>query len=159
MPRIDPNASARKHLIALLKGGSAHLTVDAALKGFPAALRGKRPKGSPHSPWEVLEHMRIAQWDILGFTRDAKHVSPKLPDGYWPKSPAPPNAKAWDKSVKGFRADLRAMIALVSNKSIDLFAPIAHGDGQTVFREVVVLADHTAYHLGQFVLLRKMLGG
>jgi hypothetical protein len=158
MPRMTADASTRQHLIQLLKGGDAHLNFDAAIKGFPVALRGKRPKGSPHSPWEILEHLRIAQWDILGFTRDAKHVSPKFPDGYWPKSPAPTNAQAWDKSVKAFRSDLKAMIALVSKKSTDLYAPIPHGDGQTVFREALVLADHNAYHLGQFMLLRRILG-
>jgi hypothetical protein len=158
MPRLNADASARQHLVQLLKGGQAHLDFDAAVKGFPVALRGKRPKGSPHSPWELLEHMRIAQWDILEFTRDPKHVSPEFPSGYWPAKPAPPDQQAWDKSVKTFRKDLKAMIALVSNKSTDLYTPFAHGQGQTVFREAVVLADHTAYHLGQFVLLRKMLG-
>jgi hypothetical protein len=158
MPRTGPDASARKHLIALLKGGSAHLTFDAAIKGFPVTLRGKRPKGSPHSPWELLEHMRIAQRDILEFTRDPKHISPDFPSGYWPAKAAPPNKQAWDKSVKAFRADLKAIIALVSKRSTDFYAPIPHGDGQTVFREALVLADHNAYHLGQLILLRKMLG-
>ena len=157
MPRTD--TSLRKHLVELLKAGHAHLTFDAAINGFPVALRGKRPKGSPHSPWEVLEHMRIAQWDILGFTRDPKHVSPEFPEGYWPAKPSPPNKQAWDKSVKAFRSDLKAMIALVSKRTTDLHAPIPHGDGQTVLREALLVADHNAYHLGQFMLLRKMLGG
>jgi DinB superfamily len=158
MPRMTTDASARQHLVQLLEGGGAHLTFDAAINGFPIALRGKRPKGSPHSPWELLEHMRIAQWDILEFTRDPKHVSPDFPLGYWPAKPAPPNAQAWDTSVKAFRVDHKAMIALVSKKSTNLLAPIPHGDGQTVFREALVLADHNAYHLGQFMLLRRMLG-
>src|SRR6059058_4834128 len=158
MPRTPADVSARKHLVQLLQGGQAHLDFDAAIKGFPIALRGKRPKGSPHSPWEILEHMRIAQWDILGFTRDPKHVSPDFPSGYWPAKPAPPNKQSWDKAVNAFRSDLKAMIALVSNKKTDLYAPIPHGDGQTVFREALLVADHNAYHLGQFMLLRKMLG-
>src|SRR3954466_12850445 len=122
MPRTSTNASTRQHLVQLLKGGQAHLDFDAAIKGFPVALRGKRPKGSPHSAWELLEHMRIAQWDILEFTRDVKHVSPKFPEGYWPAKPVPPNKLAWDRSLKMFRADLRSMVALVSDTSTDLYA-------------------------------------
>jgi hypothetical protein len=144
--------------VEVLKGGQAHLDFDAAVKGFPVALRGKRPRGSPHSPWELLEHMRIAQWDILEFTRNAKHVSPEFPEGYWPGKAEPPNKLVWDKSVKTFRADLKSMMALVADKSRDLYSPIPHGDGQTLFREALLVADHNAYHLGQFVLLRKMLG-
>src|SRR4051812_5739487 len=148
----------RKHLLSLLNGGNAHLDFDSAIKNFPAALRGKRPKGSPHSPWEILEHMRLAQWDILEFTRDPKHVSPDFPDGYWPSTPEPPNNKAWNKSAGAFRADLKAISDLVANKSTDLFAPIPHGDGQTILREALLVADHNAYHLGQLVLLRRILG-
>ena len=142
----------------LLAGGDAHLKFDEAVKVFPAGSRGYRPEGSPHSAWELLEHMRIAQWDIVEFSRSAKHVSPKFPDGYWPNSQEPPNAKAWDDSVKAFKADLKKMITLVSNPKTDLFAQISHGDGQTVLREALVLADHNAYHLGQLMLIRKMLG-
>jgi hypothetical protein len=157
MPITAQNRVLRTHVIALLRGGSAHVNFDAAVKHFPAALRGKRAKGSPHSPWELLEHMRIAQWDILEFSRDPKHVSPKFPEGYWPTKPEPPSAQAWEKSVKAFRADHATMIKLVSNEKTDLFAEIPHSDGQTILREALVLADHTAYHLGQFVLLRKTL--
>ena len=150
--------SLRQHLVALLKGGSAHATFDAAVKDFPVNLYGKRPKGAAHSPWEVLEHLRIAQWDILEFSRNAKHVSPEFPDGYWPKTPAPADAKAWPKSVESFRTDLKAMVALAENESVDLFARIPHGEGQTILREVLVLADHNAYHLGELLLLRRLLG-
>jgi len=150
--------SLRQHLVALLKGGSAHATFDAAVKDFPAKHYGKRPRGAAHSPWEVLEHMRIAQWDILEFSRNAKHVSPEFPDGYWPKTPAPADATAWTKSVQSFRADLKAMVALAENESVDLFARIPHGEGQTILREVLVLADHNAYHLGELLLLRRLLG-
>ena len=148
----------RQHLVSLLKGGDAHATYDAAVKDFPANLYGKKPKGAAHSPWEVLEHMRIAQWDILEFSRNAKHVSPEFPDGYWPKTPAPADATAWTKSVQSFRADLKAMVALAENESVDLFARIPHGEGQTILREVLVLADHNAYHLGELLLLRRLLG-
>jgi len=148
----------RQHLVSLLKGGDAHATYDAAVKDFPANLYGKKPKGAAHSPWEVLEHLRIAQWDILEFSRNAKHVSPKFPDGYWPKTPAPADATAWIKSVQSFRADLKAMVALAENESVDLLARIPHGEGQTMLREVLVLADHNAYHLGELLLLRRLLG-
>jgi len=155
---MTDDKSLRQHLVALLKGGSAHATFDAAVKDFPANLYGKRPKGAAHSSWEVLEHMRIAQWDILEFSRNAKHVSPEFPDGYWPKAPAPADARAWTKSVQSFGADLKAMVALAENESVDLFARIPHGEGQTILREVLVLADHNAYHLGELLLLRRLLG-
>jgi DinB superfamily len=148
----------REHLVYLLKGGGAHLDFDAAIKDLPANLRGKRPRGAAHSAWELLEHMRIAQWDILEFSRNAKHISPEFPSGYWPNSSAPPNPKAWSQSVEGFRADLKAMAELVANEATDVFAPIPHGEGQTVLREALLVADHNAYHLGQFVSLRRLLG-
>jgi hypothetical protein len=148
----------RDHILKLLEGGHAHVTFEAAIKGIPAALRGKRPKGVEHSLWEILEHMRIAQWDILEFSRDRKHVSPKWPDDYWPKSKTPPNASAWAKSVKAFATDLEAVRKLVSADSTDLYAPIPHGDGQTILREALLIADHNAYHLGELVLVRRLLG-
>ena len=148
----------RRHLRGLLKGDGAHADFDGAVKDLPVELRGKRPPGSEHSPWEVLEHMRIAQWDILEFTRSARHVSPEFPGGYWPSGQTPPDAKAWDKSAEGFRRDLESMAELVANDSTDLFAPIPHGEGKTILREALLLADHNAYHLGQLVLLRRLLG-
>jgi len=155
---MKKDKSLREHLVKLLKEGEAHVTFEAAAKDFPTNLRGKRPKGAEHSPWELLEHLRIAQWDILEFSRDPKHVSPEFPAGYWPNKPAPPNEKAWDKSVKAFRADLKAMVELIADGSIDLYAKIPHGDGQTILRQALLTADHNAYHLGQFVQLRKILG-
>ncbi len=148
----------REHVVKLLEGGQAHATLETAVKGLPAALRGKRPKGAEHSPWEILEHMRIAQWDILEFSRDPKHVSPAWPSGYWPKSKTPPNDKAWAKSIRAFHADLEAMRKLVAAESTDLYAPIPHGDGQTILREALLIADHNAYHLGELVLVRRLLG-
>lgn len=149
----------RQHLVALLKGGDAHVDFDRAVKDLPVELRGKKPKGAEHSPWELLEHLRIAMWDILEFSRDARHKSPEFPAGYWPKNPAPPSEKAWEQSVQGFRKDLQAMCDLVQDESVDLFAKIPHGDGQTVLREALVAADHNAYHIGQLVLLRRILSG
>jgi len=148
----------RDHLLSLLNGGGAHLSFDAALKGLPAALRGKRPKGASHSIWEIVEHMRIAQWDILEFSRDAKHVSPEWPAGYWPKTQSPPANASWSKTVRSFRADLESMCELVKDSSTDLFAKIPHGTGQTILREALLIADHNAYHLGEILLVRRLLG-
>ena len=156
--QADHGASLRQHLLDLLNGGHAHATFDAAVKNLPIALRGKRPRGAEHSPWEVLEHLRIAQWDILEFSRDAAHQSPAWPSGYWPATPVPPDPKAWDKSVRAFRRDLKAMCDLVADPSTDLYARIPHGDGQTILREALLVADHNAYHLGELVLVRRLLG-
>ncbi len=159
MPAAKKSSDAlRQQLLELLRGGNAHAGFDAAVADFPAQLRGKKPKGAEHSAWQLLEHLRIAQWDILEFSRDAKHVSPKWPDGYWPKADAPPSAAAWSNSVRRFRADLKAMAKLVADKDRDLFALIPHGEGQTLLREALLLADHNAYHIGQLILLRRLLG-
>jgi hypothetical protein len=155
---MDKDRALREHLLYLLKDGGAHLKFDAVIADLPPALRGARPAGVPHSPWRLLEHMRIAQWDILEFSRNPKHVSPKFPDGYWPKDDAPPDAGAWDKSVEDFRADLQAMCDLVAEPKTDLLARIPHGEGQTVLREALLVADHNAYHLGQLVVVRRALG-
>jgi hypothetical protein len=152
------DASLRRHLIELLRGGNAHAGFDDAVRNLSPALRGKTPKGAEHSPWETLEHLRIAQWDILEFSRDPKHESPDWPSGYWPRTPAPPDANAWDKSVRAFRRDLKAMCDRIANPATDLYAPIAHGSGQTLLREALLVADHNAYHLGQLVLVRRLLG-
>lgn len=154
----DRDASLRQHVLDLLTGGHAHADFESAIRDIAPAQRGKRPQGAAHSPWEVLEHMRIAQWDILEFSRDPGHQSPDWPGGYWPATPAPPDDKAWDKSVRAFRRDLKAIGDLVKNPATDLFAPIPHGSGQTVLREVLLVADHNAYHLGELVLLRRLLG-
>jgi hypothetical protein len=152
------NAALREQLVYLLKGGGAHVHFEDALDGFPAGLRGTFAKGLPHTAWQLLEHVRIAQWDILEFSRNAKHVSPDFPGGYWPKTPAPSGDADWEKSVKEFRRDLAATVQLVKNPRTDLFKKIPHGDKQTVLREVLLLADHNSYHLGQLVDLRRALG-
>ena len=148
----------REHLLYLLRGGGAHLDFDAAIANLPAKLRGAKPPGVPHTPWRLLEHMRIAQWDIVEFSRNPKHVSPAFPDGYWPAGDAPPDNAAWDRSVEAFRADLKAVQDLVADSATDLFAAIPWGDGQTILREALLVADHNAYHLGQLVMLRRTLG-
>jgi hypothetical protein len=149
--------SVRKQVLDLLASGNAHMDFDASVARFPASLRGVKPTGAAHTPWQILEHMRIAQWDILEFSRNSKHVSPEFPAGYWPATDTPPSARAWNLSVQAFRADLEAMVALVSNPKNDLFARIKHGKGQTLLREALLIADHNAYHLGQLVFLRKIL--
>jgi hypothetical protein len=154
----DPNHFLRQHLLELMAGGSAHAKFDDAIKGLPPKLRGARPANFPHTPWMLLEHMRIAQWDILEFSRNRKHKSPNWPEGYWPKTEAPPNAAAWTKSIASFKADLKSMQALVANPKTDLFAKIPWGDGQTILREALLLADHNAYHLAQIVDVRRLLG-
>lgn len=156
MKKLDP---LREHIVNLLTKGEAHMDVRSALDKFPRELRGKKPKGAPHTPWQLLEHMRIAQWDIVEFILDAKHVSPKWPEGYWPKSDAPKDDKAWKKSVDDLLADLERVCDLVRDKAIDLYAKIPHGGGQTYLREALLVADHNAYHLGQLVMVRKILEG
>jgi hypothetical protein len=155
---VNNDQALREHLLYVLKGGDAHLHFDAAVANLPAELRGARAAGEPHTPWRLIEHMRIAQWDILEFSRNPKHVSPPFPDGYWPQEDGPANAAAWDRSLAAFRADLQAMRDLVANPSTDLFARIPHGEGQTILREALLVADHNAYHLGQLIMLRRVLG-
>jgi len=149
--------SLRKHIVELLKGGNAHVGFMDALKNLPPSVRGTFAAELPHTAWQLLEHMRIAQWDILEFSHNAKHVSPEFPEGYWPKTPVPPSEAAWNKSVKVFQNDLQKMIALVSDRRVNLHAVLPWGDGQTVLREALVLADHNAYHLGQLVDLGRAL--
>src|SRR5579862_114123 len=155
--KLHPDKSLRAQLIELLKGGGAHIHFADALHDFPADQRGAFAQGLPHTGWQLLEHTRIAQWDILEFSRSAKHISPEFPEGYWPKTPAPPDDAAWHQSVKAFQRDLRRMIALVSNPRVDLHAPFSWGSGQTLLRQALVLADHSSYHLGQLVDLRRAL--
>jgi hypothetical protein len=149
--------SLRKHVLELLDGGYAHATFEKVIADFPEKLHGEVPKGLPHSAWVLLEHMRLAQWDILDFSRNPKYKELKWPDDYWPKSPAPPNATAWDKSVKSFRNDLAEMKSLVADPKTDLFAKIPWGDGQTILREAMLVADHNAHHLGQLIDVRRLL--
>lgn len=155
---MDHDRMLRDHVLYLLRGGGAHLSFDQAVAGLPAKLLGAKPAGVPHTPWRLVEHMRLCQWDILEFSRNPRHTSPEFPEGYWPKGDAPPNAKTWESSIKAFRKDLKAMEKLVDDPNIDLFARIPHGDGQTILRESLLVADHNAYHLGQLVVIRRMLG-
>lgn len=148
----------RDHAIYLLNGGGAHLHFDKAIADLPADLRGAKIQGVFHTPWRLLEHLRIAQWDILEFSRNPDHVSPDFPTGYWPAGDAPPDSGAWDETVASFKSDLQEMVNLVANPATDLFAVIPHGSGQTILREALLVADHNAYHLGQLVVIRQALG-
>jgi hypothetical protein len=150
--------SIRTHLLHLLQGDGAHADFDTAIKDLPADLRGKRPEGASHSLWEVLEHLRIAQRDILDYIHDVKHVSPDVPDGYWPSTPAPSSPKQWEHSVEAFRSDFAEALRLANGDSTDLLAPLHNLEDQTILRKLLMLADHNSYHLGELVLLRRLLG-
>ena len=153
--KSDEEKVLRKQLADTLQGGQSHITFDQVTKDFPVEAWGRKPAGAPHSAWELLEHMRIAQRDILDFARDAKHTSPKFPEGYWPKTEAPPNEQAWEDAVKAFREDGHAFAMLLEDG--DLFTPFPHGDGQNLLREVFVLAAHNSYHLGELMFLKRMI--
>jgi hypothetical protein len=161
LPVKDQQAPVREQLIALLRGGQAHTTFDEAVKNFPAKLRGAVPENLPYSAWQILEHLRIAQLDIIHFsappTGGYQHM--KWPEDYWPKSPEPPSEHAWDKSIDAIRSDLKRFEALIENPAADLYQPFRWGDGQNLLREAMLLADHNAYHIGQLVVLRRLLGG
>jgi len=148
----------REQISKQLNSQEAHVGFDKAVNGLSPELRGKKPKGASHSAWELLEHIRIAQWDILEFTRNLKHESPKWPEGYWPKTAAPPNDAAWTKSIAQVKRDRKALQDLVCDPNNDLLAEIPGGTGQTLLREALLAADHLAYHVGELVFLRKMLG-
>jgi len=154
---MSKDESLREHLVQLIDGGHAHITIKDALKDFPVDLAGERPEGAPHSAWELLEHMRIAQHDILRFSQSADHESPKWPEGYWPAEPAPAKPEDWTKSVRALRKDLNEFIGMIRDPERDLYKPFPWGEGQTLLREAMLIADHNSYHLGQLVLVRKMV--
>ena len=156
-PHSKSDESVREHAVSLLSGHGAHLPFEQAVADVPEHLRGVVPEGAASSLWQQLEHLRIAQWDILEFSRDPGHVSPEFPGGYWPGTVTPP-AGAWQRGIDAFLADRAAMVALIRDPQADLYRRIPHGTGQTLLREALVLADHNAYHVGQIVLLRRLLG-
>lgn len=151
---MKDETALREQLVRSLDWDSAHIRFEQAVEEFPRELRGKRV--GPHSAWELLEHLRITLWDIVEFTRDAKkHVSPDFPSGYWPASAEPPDDAAWEKSIEQYRADLKTLAEIAADPTVDLYAKIEGGDGQTVLREILLSLDHNAYHLGQLMLVRK----
>jgi hypothetical protein len=157
MSADDKDRALREHLLYLLRGGGAHIHFDEAVKDFPAGIIGRKAEGAAYTPWQLLEHMRIAQWDILEFSRSASHVSPEWPEGYWPDKSVEAGEDDWRRSVESFRADLRALQELVEDPATDLYAPVPDGEGQTILREALLVADHNAYHLGALVTLRRAL--
>lgn len=152
---MDTQKNLRAHLAELLAGRSAHIALETVLEEFPVGEINTRLKDAPHTAWELLEHLRIAQWDIVEFSYNKKHVSPEFPDGYWNKREG--SAEDWKRSCAQILKDLQTMRELVADEKIDLFAPVPHGEGQTVLREALLVADHNAYHLGQLAFLMKML--
>lgn len=152
------DAVLRTQLVAQLRGGQAHVTFETAIRGLPPALRGEVPRGVPYSPWMLLEHIRIAQFDILEFTRNPEYLSPPWPVGYWPDGPSPPAARAWTRSVARYLADRGALERLARDRSVDLCARIPHGTGQTVLREILLAATHASYHIAELVVVRRLLG-
>ena len=150
----------RKQLVALLEGGQAHATFDDVLKDFPATLRATVPEGLPYSAWQLLEHLRITQRDILNFSAPPTggYHPIQWPDDYWPKAATPPNTQAWDQTIAVIHADLKTFIALTQNPDSDLYKPFRWGDGQNLLREALLIADHTSYHLGELIVLRRLLG-
>jgi DinB superfamily len=155
----DEQAPLRKQLVALLKGGQAHTTFDEAIKDLPSDHRGVVPSNLPYSAWQLLEHLRITQRDILNFSAPPTggYHAIKWPDDYWPKSPQPTSAHAWDQSIAAIHSDLEHFIALIENPKSDLYKPFRWGDGQNLLREALLVADHTSYHLGELVVLRRLL--
>ena len=157
----DPGTTElRKQLVDLLIGGQAHATFDTAVKDFPEALRATVPENLPYSAWQLLEHLRITQRDIINFSAPPTggYHPIQWPDDYWPSSPTPPDAHAWDRTIATIHSDLKAFIALVENPATDLYRPFRWGDGQNLLREALLVADHCAYHLGELIVIRRLLG-
>ena len=161
IPAAPGDQVLRGQLIQLLRGGHAHITFADTIREWPTGLRGRKPPGAAHTPWEVLEHLRIAQWDILEFSRDPAHRSPPRLEEYWPPSEAPPDDQAWERSVREFEADLQNMEKLVADPRRNLHSRVNHPDAQahhTLAREAAVLAIHNGYHIAELVMLRRLLG-
>ena len=155
---VNEDQSLRAHLQKLLDWGDAHVTFDAAVKGIPTPVRGAAPKGFDHSVWQLVEHLRRAQHDILDFCRNPRYVELSFPADYWPAEAAPPSEAAWKESIAAFRRDREELKKLAEDTALDLFARIPHGTGQTYLRELLLVADHNAYHVGQLVAVRRALG-
>jgi hypothetical protein len=154
---INTDNVVRDHLLYLLRGGGAHMSFDDAVSDFPLDLINVNPPHLPYTFWHLIEHLRITQWDILEFIRNPDHVSPEWPEGYWPDRAAQADATAWNNSITAFREDLEAIQALIADPDTHLFTPIPHGEGQTVLREALLVADHNAYHIGELAILRQVM--
>lgn len=157
MAQSNSDESIRKHVVFLLRGGSAHLSLDDFVSSFPPDLCNRQVEGLPYTPWQVLEHMRLAVWDILEFSRDSNHISPEFPKGYWPRPDDLGTPALWQKTIDELRKDMKQMEALVEDPATDLYAKIPHGDGQTILREALLIADHNAYHLGALAVMARIV--
>lgn len=157
MVQDQKDESIRKHVLYLLRGGGAHLSFEDFVGSFPPDLCNRKIDGLPYTPWQVLEHMRLAQWDILEFSRDPDHVSPEFPKGYWPNPEEPGTPALWQQTVDEFRNDLKQMEELIEKAATDLYAKIPHGDGQTILREALLITDHNAYHLGSLAVMARIV--
>ncbi len=155
---MSADTDLREQLVQNIRGGHAHATFEDVVRDFPPDRAGTRPKGCPHSAWELLEHMRLAQNDILRFSKSADYVSPKWPEGYWPQTARPADTGDWEKSVRAFRRDRKAFEALIEDPSQNLHKKFPWGDGQTLLREALLIIDHNSHHLGQLLLVRRLLG-
>lgn len=154
---MNNDKALREHLLYLLSGGGAHIDFESVVKDFPIALINNKVKHIPYTAWQLLEHIRLAQWDILEFCRNPEHISPSWPQGYWPSNDATADVKAWGGTISMIRSDLGLLKEILMNPKTDLFDRIEHGEGQTILREVLLVADHNAYHLGVLVTLKKIL--
>lgn len=162
MAQLDQSVSAindavRKQLIALLTGSNAHQSFDDAVNDLPAELRGVKPDKLPYSIWQLVDHIRRAQWDILAFSRDATHESPPWPSGYWTEEVAPADESAWRQALEQIRSDRDAFVSLLNDPTRDLYSSFEHGDGQNLLREAMLIADHNAYHIGEIIIIRRLL--
>ncbi len=148
----------RQQLLALLRGGNAHMGLDQAVADFPPEAFNRRPPNTPYTPWQILEHIRITQWDILEFIRNPEHELPDWPEGYWPSPEINADQEQWGQTLASFRADLRALQEIVADPETDLYAPMPQGERYTILREILVVSDHNAYHIGEFAVLRQVMG-
>jgi hypothetical protein len=155
---MDSNKLVREQLRELLEGGNAHMTFDEAVANFPREHMNSKAPNVPYTPWHLLEHIRLAQWDILEFIRNPHYVSSPWPEGFWPAEDAQADEVAWEKTIASLQADLQSLLEMVADPAVDLYAPIPHGDGQSILREILVVSDHNAYHIGEFAMLRQVMG-
>ena len=155
---MDIDTIVREQLRALLEGGNAHMTFDEAIANFPREQMNTKPQNVPYTPWQLLEHIRMAQWDILEFIRNPQYISPPWPEGYWPAESVQADESAWEKTLASFRADQYRLLEMVADPKVNLYTPIPHGDGQTILQEILVVADHNAYHIGEFATYRQVMG-
>ncbi|MGD9093693.1 MAG: DinB family protein [Anaerolineales bacterium] len=148
----------REQMLFLLGGGNAHLTFDQAVADFPLEAINSHPPNVDYTPWHLLEHIRIAQWDILEFSRDPGHVSPEWPEGYWPNPEAQADQAQWEETILSFRRDLKALQEIIKDPSTDLYSDLPHAPGYNILREILLVADHNAYHIGELAILRQVMG-